>query len=92
LLAVNPYVAKHAKLPPPPNVEQKMYDDFAIDLLKEAAVAEVIGTEEEVFPREPPAAEGPEMPENTPPPVEEETPQPEAEEEAFNEDEDEGDK
>jgi len=40
LLAVNPYVAKHAKLPPPPNVEQKMYDDFAIDLLKEAAETE----------------------------------------------------
>jgi hypothetical protein len=40
LLAVNPYVAKHAKLPPPPNVEQKMYDDFAIDLMKEASEAE----------------------------------------------------
>ncbi len=37
LLTVNPYVAKHAKLPPLPNVEQKMYDDFAIDLLKEAS-------------------------------------------------------
>ena len=37
LLAVSPYIAKYAKLPPPPNVEQKMYDDFAIDLLKEAA-------------------------------------------------------
>jgi hypothetical protein len=37
LLAVSPYVAKFAKLPPPPNVEQKMYDDFAIDLLKETA-------------------------------------------------------
>jgi len=37
LLAVNPYVARHAKLPPPPSVEQKMYDDFAIDLLKEAS-------------------------------------------------------
>jgi hypothetical protein len=41
LLAVSPYIAKHAKLPPAPNVEQKMYDDFGIDLLKEAA-----GTEE----------------------------------------------
>jgi hypothetical protein len=40
LLVVNPYVAKYAKLPPAPNVEQKMYDDFAIDLLKEAAEAE----------------------------------------------------
>ena len=38
LLAVNPYVARHAKLPPQPNIEQKMYDDFAIDLLKEASV------------------------------------------------------
>jgi hypothetical protein len=42
LLAVSPYVAKYAKLPPPPNVEQKMYDDFAIDLLKEANAAEKI--------------------------------------------------
>ena len=37
LLAVSPYIATHAKLPPSPNVEQKMYDDFAIDLLKEAS-------------------------------------------------------
>ena len=37
LLSVSPYVAKHAKLPPSPNIEQKMYDDFAIDLLKEAS-------------------------------------------------------
>lgn len=36
LLSLSPYIAKHAKLPPTPNVEQKMYDDFAIDLLKEA--------------------------------------------------------
>jgi len=41
LLAVSPYIAKHAKLPPPPNIEQKMYDDFAIDLIKEAAAADV---------------------------------------------------
>jgi len=41
LLAVNPYVAKYAKLPPSPNVEQKMYDDFAINLLEEAAEAEI---------------------------------------------------
>jgi hypothetical protein len=40
LLSVNPYVAKHAKLPPQPNVEQKMYDDFAIDLLQEVSNAE----------------------------------------------------
>jgi hypothetical protein len=39
LLAINPYIAKFAKLPPPPNVEQKLYDDFAIDLLKEASRA-----------------------------------------------------
>ncbi len=38
LLQVSPYVAKYAKLPPPPNVEQKMYDDFAIDLLQETAL------------------------------------------------------
>lgn len=37
LLVISPYVAKFAKLPPPPNVEQRMYDDFAIDLLQEAA-------------------------------------------------------
>ena len=30
LLAVSPYIAKYAKLPPAPNVEQKMYDDFAL--------------------------------------------------------------
>jgi vacuolar-type H+-ATPase subunit I/STV1 len=46
LLAMNPYVTRHAKLPPPPNIEQKLYDDFAIDLLKEASsiedVADVI--------------------------------------------------
>ncbi|MCL2878671.1 MAG: hypothetical protein FWF29_00365 [Treponema sp.] len=37
LLAVSPYVAANAKMPPPPSIEQKMYDDFSIDLLKEAA-------------------------------------------------------
>ncbi|MDR2783297.1 MAG: hypothetical protein LBB48_05585 [Treponema sp.] len=37
LIAISPYVAQHAKLPPPPQVEQQMYDDFAIDLLREAA-------------------------------------------------------
>ncbi|MDR1221117.1 MAG: hypothetical protein LBK73_16140 [Treponema sp.] len=37
LIAISPYVARHAKLPPPPQVEQRMYDDFAIDLLREAA-------------------------------------------------------
>jgi hypothetical protein len=50
LVAISPYVAKHAKLPPTPNVEQKMYDDFAIDLLEEALRAETIPEEE------PPAA------------------------------------
>ena len=40
LIAVSPYIAKYAKLPPMPNVDQKMYDDFAIDLLREAARAE----------------------------------------------------
>jgi hypothetical protein len=37
LLSVSPYVAKNAVLPPEPTVEQRMYDDFAIDLMKEAA-------------------------------------------------------
>jgi hypothetical protein len=32
LLAVNPYVAKYAKLPPEPQVEQKLYDDLSINL------------------------------------------------------------
>ncbi|MDR2417599.1 MAG: hypothetical protein LBD79_00920 [Treponema sp.] len=40
LIAVSPYIATHAKLPPQPKVEQQMYDDFAIDLLREAALAE----------------------------------------------------
>jgi hypothetical protein len=40
LIAVSPYIAAHAKLPPQPKVEQQMYDDFAIDLLQEAALAE----------------------------------------------------
>jgi hypothetical protein len=35
LLAVNPYVAKYAKLPPMPRVEQKLYDDFSINLKRE---------------------------------------------------------
>jgi len=45
LLSISPYIAKHAKLPPPPDVEQKMYDDFAINLLKESARAETIWEE-----------------------------------------------
>ena len=55
LLAVSPFIAKHAKLPPPPNVEQKMYDDFSIDLLKEAARIETDPEEkdpEETLPEE----------------------------------------
>lgn len=36
LLAISPYIAKFAKLPPMPRVEQQMYDDFSIDLIKEA--------------------------------------------------------
>jgi len=71
LLAVSPYVAKHAKLPPPPNVEQKMYDDFAIDLLAEAARAEIIEPEENAFQNREPAADPvEETPENTVPPTE----------------------
>ncbi|MCL2043669.1 MAG: hypothetical protein FWG89_05965 [Treponema sp.] len=42
LIAVSPYVAAHAKLPPVPNIEQRMYDDFAIDLLQEAARVETV--------------------------------------------------
>ncbi|GMO40079.1 MAG: hypothetical protein Ta2F_16140 [Termitinemataceae bacterium] len=37
LIAISPYVARFAALPPEPSVEQSMYDDFSIDLLKEAA-------------------------------------------------------
>jgi uncharacterized coiled-coil protein SlyX len=37
LIAISPYIARYAALPPMPSVEQSMYDDFAIDLLKEAA-------------------------------------------------------
>ena len=54
LIAVSSYIAKYAKLPPMPNVDQKMYDDFAIDLLKEAAKSE---TEQEQAPPVP-AADG----------------------------------
>jgi hypothetical protein len=42
LLSVSPYVAKYAELPPEPNLEQRMYDDFMIDLIggtKNEAVA-----------------------------------------------------
>jgi hypothetical protein len=37
LVAISPYIAAYANIPPAPSVEQSMYDDFAIDLLKEAA-------------------------------------------------------
>jgi hypothetical protein len=40
LIAVSPYVAQYAKLPPLPNVEQQLFDDFDIDLLREALEAE----------------------------------------------------
>lgn len=47
LLSVSPYIATQANLPPPPNIEQKMYDDFAIDLMKEVAEPDgTIGGEE----------------------------------------------
>jgi hypothetical protein len=46
LISISPYVAQFAKLPPAPKVEQRMYDDFAIDLLSEAAKAESNGGEE----------------------------------------------
>jgi hypothetical protein len=35
LLAISPYVAKYADLPPEPSVDQRMYDDFSIDLIGE---------------------------------------------------------
>jgi hypothetical protein len=35
LLPISPYVAKYAELPPEPNIEQQMYDDFTIDLIGE---------------------------------------------------------
>jgi hypothetical protein len=38
LLSISPYVAKYADLPPEPNVEQRMYDDFAIDLIAESGM------------------------------------------------------
>jgi hypothetical protein len=43
LIAISPYVAKFAQLPPTPRVEQQMYDDFSIDLIREAAAAEDAG-------------------------------------------------
>jgi hypothetical protein len=33
LISVSPYVAKYAELPPEPSIEQRMYDDFTIDLI-----------------------------------------------------------
>lgn len=44
LIPLSPYIAAYAKLPPMPHVEQKLYDDFSIDLLKEAAM----GSEKEL--------------------------------------------
>jgi hypothetical protein len=43
LIAIGPYVAKFARLPPMPRFEQRMYDDFSIDLISEAAAAENAG-------------------------------------------------
>ncbi|MDR2394644.1 MAG: hypothetical protein LBD93_10900 [Treponema sp.] len=40
LIAISPYVAQFARLPPAPRVEQQMYDDFSIDLIREAAETE----------------------------------------------------
>jgi hypothetical protein len=40
LLIVNPYMAKYAKLPPPPRVEQKLYDDLSINLKPYSALEE----------------------------------------------------
>jgi hypothetical protein len=40
LLVVNPYMAKYAKLPPPPRVEQKLYDDLSINLKSYSSLEE----------------------------------------------------
>jgi hypothetical protein len=45
LISISPYVAKYAKLPPAPQVEQQLYDDFDINLLNEAARTENQQTE-----------------------------------------------
>jgi len=55
LLSVSPYLAAYAKLPPPPAVEQTLYDDFAIDLLHESGEAAGAGSGE---PQEAAAGEG----------------------------------
>jgi uncharacterized coiled-coil protein SlyX len=47
LIAISPYVAAFAQLPPVPRVEQQMYDDFSIDLIKEAAETEDSGSTED---------------------------------------------
>jgi hypothetical protein len=46
LIAISPYIAKFAALPPAPRVEQQMYDDFSIDLIKEAQEEEATAPEE----------------------------------------------
>jgi len=70
LLSINPYVAKHAKLPPEPNVEQKMHDDFGIDLLKEAAEAKLTEIRDIPQGEAPDANPAEETAENITPPVE----------------------
>jgi hypothetical protein len=47
LIAISPYVAKCARLPPQPRVEQQLYDDFSIDLIREAAATKDNTGEEE---------------------------------------------
>jgi hypothetical protein len=46
LIAISPYIARFAKLPPAPRVEQQMYDDFSIDLIKEAREEEAMAPED----------------------------------------------
>jgi hypothetical protein len=46
LIAISPYIAKFAVLPPAPRVEQQMYDDFSIDLIKEAQEEEAMPPED----------------------------------------------
>jgi hypothetical protein len=47
LLSISPYVAVHAELPPEPRIEQRMYDDLAIDLLEKSKETDTSGGEEE---------------------------------------------
>jgi hypothetical protein len=47
LLSISPYVAAYAELPPEPRVEQRMYEDLAIDLVEKSKEADISAEEEE---------------------------------------------